>query len=67
MIPERLKERREQVGLSQAELARKIYTTQQIISYYEAGERQPSVEMLRALADVLGCSTDYLLGRTDER
>ncbi len=32
---------------------------------WAAGEREPVSEYLVPLADYLGCSVDYLLGRTD--
>ena len=33
--------------------------------YYEAGERYPDFENLIVLANYLGVSIDYLVGRTD--
>ena len=33
------------------------------MSHFEAGRRQPSFHNLRKLADALGVTTDYLLGR----
>lgn len=67
MFKEKLKKRREELGLSQTDLAGKVYLSQQLISAYELGVRTPGMETLSALADALDCSTDYLLGRTDER
>ena len=34
------------------------------VSKYEAGLRTPNMDMIMKLSDVLGCTTDYLLGRT---
>ena len=36
------------------------------ISHFETGQRSPSFENLRKLADALNVSVDYLLGRIDE-
>ena len=33
---------------------------------YETGLRSPSVEVIKAMADTLGVSTDYLLGVESE-
>ena len=35
--------------------------------HYEGGDRRPDYEGLVALADYFQVSTDYLLGRTDQR
>lgn len=66
MFKLRLKERREQLGLSQAALAERVYITQQMIAAYETGIRKPNLDIFAAIANVLECSTDYLLGRTDK-
>ena len=41
----------------------------QLCSYqsYEGDDRRPDYEKLVALADYFGVSTDYLLGRSEER
>lgn len=36
------------------------------ISHFEAGERKPSFETLRRLAETLHVTIDFLLGRIDE-
>jgi len=63
MFKERLKERREQLGLSQAALGEKACVTQQMIAAYENGIRKPSLEVFLAICDALQCTADYLLGR----
>lgn len=49
--------------MSQAQLAEKADLQPSAVSHFEAGRRSPSFDNLRALADALGVSTDYLLGR----
>jgi transcriptional regulator with XRE-family HTH domain len=60
---ERMKQARELKELSQADVARKTGLQPSHISHFETGKRAPSFENLKSLADALGISTDYLLGR----
>lgn len=61
----RLKELRKQKGISQLRLATELNTTQNTISRYETGEREPGIDELIKLADYFNVSVDYLLGRTE--
>ena len=63
---ERLKLLRIQKGLSQTELAKVINMHNTHISRYERGESKPSSSALKALADALGVSTDYLYDGNEE-
>ena len=54
-------------GLTQKELAAKANITESAISYYVKGLRTPSGEILARIAETLSTTTDYLLGRTDDR
>ena len=49
----RLKELRVKKGLSQLRLATELNTTQNTISRYETGERQPGIEELIKIAELL--------------
>ena len=60
---ERLRMIREKAGLSQEELAKKIGIHRNSIGGYERDVNEPSLFMLCCLADALGVSTDYLVGR----
>ena len=62
----RLKELRTEKRLTQNALAQKLNVTQQTYSDYETGKTNPNVETLIALADILECSIDYLVGRADD-
>jgi transcriptional regulator with XRE-family HTH domain len=61
-IGPRITEIREQVGLTQSGLARAVGTSQSAISQIEAGERNPSYDMLRQIARALGISVPHLVG-----
>lgn len=60
----RLKELRKAKGMSQVRLAMELNTTQNTISRYENGEREPGIKELIAIADYFNISVDYLLERT---
>jgi len=62
---ERLKALRESMGISQAELAKKMSVTPPTISRIENGEREPNLQFLKNLATFFNVSVDYLLGLTD--
>ena len=61
----RLKELRKKKGISQLRLATDLNTTQNTISRYETGEREPGINELIMLADYFNVSVDYLIGRTE--
>ena len=62
---ENLKEIREKKNMSQINLSVKVGLSQEVLSHYEIGNNKPNVDNLLKLADCLKCSTDYLLGRTN--
>lgn len=66
-IGKRIEQIREQVGLSQSGLARAIGTSQSAISQIEAGDRNPSFDMLRQIAKALGVSVPHLVGAEVEQ
>lgn len=66
-IGERIKEKREEMGLNQKELAKQLNITPSAVNQYEKGEKTPSTEKLVKLAKILGVSSDYLLGASKEK
>lgn len=62
-MPDRLRELRTKIGLSQRAVAKHLDVSPSIISSYETGERTPSTENLLSLSYLYHCTTDYLLGR----
>ena len=63
----RLKELRKKKGISQLRLATDLNTTQNTISRYETGEREPGIDELIKIADYFNVSVDYLIGRTNKK
>lgn len=61
----RLKELRKSKGVSQMRLAIELNMTQNTISRYETGEREPGIAELIRIADYFHVSVDYLLERTN--
>lgn len=58
---------RKKHDMSQSELAEKLGVTQQTISKYENGSREPDTETLKLLSSIFDVSIDYLLGNTDKK
>ena len=59
----RLKEARKAKDLTQEAVGKLSGIPTAAISHFEVGRRAPSLENLHRLADALGVSVDYLLGR----
>ncbi len=60
-LGERLAARRKARNLSQKQVANAIGIAPSQISYFERGERTPSLEILIKLATFYRCSLDYLV------
>lgn len=60
-LGERLRELRSRNGITQAQLAEKIFVSESYIALIELNRRNPSTEILGKLSDFFGVSTDYLL------
>ena len=59
-----LRKIRKEKGISQIKLALDLNTSQNTISRYETGEREPGINELIKIADYFDVSVDYLLERT---
>ncbi|MBL1059482.1 helix-turn-helix transcriptional regulator [Lactobacillus sp. A27] len=60
----RIKELRLKAGLKQEQLAVEVKITQQTISQYETGQRNPKLETWQKLADYFNVPVAYLKGYT---
>ena len=63
----RLKDIREDMDITQKELAAYLHIRQNTYSQYENGQRQIPIPLLVRLAVYFHTSTDYILGLTDVR
>lgn len=63
---ERMRELREEKGLTQTELAKYLEVTQKTYSRYENDERSIPLEKLILLADFYQTTLDYLVARSDQ-
>ena len=66
-LNENIKNLRVARGLNQVEFAKLMGVTKQCVSNWENDNVLPSIEMLTRLADYFGVTTDYMLGRTQNR
>lgn len=62
----RLAECRNRLGLTKQQAAEKLGMTQPTYLRYENGDRSPSVYTIKAIAEGLGTSVDYLTNKTDD-
>jgi len=58
---------RDEKGFNQKELAEKVNLSQSVMNRIELGTRPVRDEELKKIAEVLGTTTDYLLGASDIR
>lgn len=65
MLPERLKALRSDAKMSQKELAKRLFMSQQAIGKWETGASTPNPETLVKIAAIFGVTVDQLLGNQD--
>ena len=63
----RLRELRLERNMSQQRLAMELSMTQNTISRYENGEREPGIKELIRIADYFNVSLAYLLERSEQK
>lgn len=62
----RIRRRRHKIGLSIADMARKIGVHSTTLTLYELDKHTPSLFMAACIADALDVSLDYLTGRSEK-
>lgn len=67
MYMNRIKDLRNEAGMKQDDLARRIGISRSLISKYEKGDIDLSTDALLRLCDVFGVTSDYLLSRSSIR
>ncbi len=63
----RIRNLREDMDMTQTDMAKNLFISQRTYSYYESGGHDIPSEVLVRLADFYDVSVDYLLNRTDKR
>ena len=66
ILGKRLKELREERGLTQKQVAESLNLHSVTYLHYEKDQREPPLSVLAAMAIYFEVSVDYLLGLTDE-
>ena len=61
----RIAELRKSKHLNQIGLAMKLNISQYLVSAYETGRHQPSIEILIQMSKIFNVSVDYIIGNTD--
>lgn len=64
MVADKIKHLREQMGLTQSDLAKKLGITRSSVNAWEMGISVPSTQYVVELSEIFKVSTDYLLGIT---
>ena len=63
----RIAELRKEKRMSQISLGMKLNVSQKMISAYENGINEPSIDLLMRMADIFHASIDYIVGYSDNR
>lgn len=66
-LGKRLKDLRKQNGLTQQQVADRVWVSKAMISSYELSTRTPSYDVLIKLSKLFSVTTDYLLGLESNR
>ena len=61
-LSERIKIKRKEKGLTQAELAEQLKMSEMTVRRWEAGKTSPRIDEIQELARILGTSFEYLMG-----
>ena len=65
VISKKILEKRKQIGLTQDELADRLYVSRQAVSKWEMGKSIPSLEVLLEMTELFDVTIDYMLDGSD--
>lgn len=66
-MPNNIKSERARLNLSQKELAEKLGVDESTVNRWERDIGSVKASYLAKLSEIFGCTTDYIIGRTNER
>lgn len=67
MLGEKIKSLRKEKGLTLKQLGEFLKLGESTMSMYESGKRNPDYDTLKKIAEIFGCSTDFLLGISESK
>lgn len=67
VLSKRIRELRQERNMTQHELAAMLHVHRATVAGYETKDRQPHFDTVVQIANIFEVTTDYLLGRTDEK
>lgn len=67
IFSKRIKELRESLGMSQADFAKSVNTSQTTLSSYENTDKTPSLDIVKEIASKYNVSLDWLFGLSDTK
>lgn len=67
VVLNRIRELRQDMGWTQANLADRLGVRYQAVSKYEIGALDLDTDTIRRLCEIFGCTSDYLLGISSRR
>ena len=67
LLAEKIKKLREQMGLTQSDLARKLDLTRSSVNGWEMGLAVPLTHNISELSNIFNVSADYLLGLDEQK
>lgn len=65
VISKKIIEQRKKIGLTQNELADRLFVTRQAVSKWEIGKSLPSIEVLLEMTELFDVTIDYMLDESD--
>lgn len=67
MAENRIGSERIRLRMTQSDLAQLIEVTDKTVSVWESNNEKCPTPAIKKLANIFGCSTDYLLGMSEQR
>ena len=67
IIPSRIKQLRQKLGLTQAEFGKRVYAAQTYISQLENGAENPSIKLLKLISYEFDVSFKWLMGENESQ
>jgi transcriptional regulator with XRE-family HTH domain len=60
-IGRKIRDKRKEIGMTQGDLAKMLFISEQSVSKWERGVSVPEISNLKKISHILGVSVDYLI------